>query len=202
MLKRIHSGFSLIELIVGLAILGLLMALGMPQYATFISNSRLRATAEGITNGLNLARAEAVKRNGRVELVFTDDEPIEGLVNTVAASTTGPNWVVRAWVPATNSYDFVEGKLGAEGSGKTGVTGVTVTPVTAGIFDGTVTFTGFGALNSAQQISFQVTYPSAGACDTIATQGPLRCLTVNVTPGGQIRICDPKITDTKDTRAC
>ncbi len=202
MLKRSHRGFSLVEMLIGLAILGLLMALGLPQYATFISNARLRATAEGITNGLNLARAEAVKRNTRVELVFTDDEPLEALVNTVVASTTGINWVVRAWVPATNSYDFIEGKLDAEGSGKTGASGVTVTTVTAGVYDGTVTFTGFGALNSAQLISFQVTYPAAGACDTVATQGPLRCLNVNVSPGGQIRICDPKVIDAKDTRAC
>lgn len=202
MLNRIHSGFSLVELIVGMAILAMLMALGLPQYATFISNARLRTTAEGINNGLNLARAEAVKRNSRVELVFTDDEPIAPLVNAMTASTTGSNWVVRAWIPATNSYDFVEGKLGAEGSGKTGIPGVTVTPVTAGIFDGTVAFTGFGSLSSAQSISFQVTYPTAGACDTVATQGPLRCLNVNVSPGGQIRICDPKITATGDTRAC
>lgn len=205
MLNRIHSGFSLVELIVGMAILAMLMALGLPQYATFISNARLRTTAEGINNGLNLARAEAVKRNSRVELVFTDDDPIEPLVNTVTASTTGSNWVVRAWVPATNSYDFIEGKSGAEGSGKsdvTGVAGVTVTPVTLGVFDGTIAFTGFGALNSAQAISFQVTYPTAGACDTVATQGPMRCLNVNVSPGGQIRICDPKITAAKDTRAC
>jgi type IV fimbrial biogenesis protein FimT len=202
MLNRIHNGFSLIELIVGLAIIGLLMALGLPQYATFISNARLRANAEGITNGLNLARAEAVKRNSRVELVFTDDDPVEQLVNTVTPLVGGPNWVVRAWVPSTNSYDFVEGKLGAEGSGKTGDPGVVVTTVTSGVFGGTVTFTGFGALNSAQPIAFQVTYPTGGACDTTATPGPLRCLNVNVTPGGQIRICDPKVTDTKDTRAC
>ncbi len=202
MLNRTHKGFSLIELIVGMAILAMLMALGIPQYATFLSNARLRTTAEGINNGLNLARAEAVKRNSRVELVFTDDEPIAPLVNAMTASTTGANWVVRAWIPSTNSYDFVEGKLGAEGSGKTGTPGVTVTAVTAGIFDGTVAFTGFGAMNSAQSISFQVTYPSAGACDTVGTQGPMRCLNVNVSPGGQIRICDPKITAAGDTRAC
>ncbi len=202
MSMRPQSGFSLVELIVGMAILALLVSLGIPQYSTFIANARLRTTAEGITNGLNIARAEAVKRNSRVELVFTNDEPIEPLANTIAASTTGPNWMVRAWVPATNSYDFIEGKLGAEGSGKTGVPGVTVNTVTAGIYDGTVTFTGFGALNSAQPLTFQVTYPTAGACDTVATQGPLRCLNVTVSPGGQIRICDPKITAAKDTRAC
>lgn len=202
MLNRIHSGFSLIELIVGLAILGLLVALGVPQYSSFLANARLRATAEGITNGLNLARAEAVKRNGRVELLFTDDEPIEPLVNTVVPVVNAANWVVRAWVPTTSSYDFVEGKLGAEGSGKADTPGVTVTTTTPGIYDGTVTFTGFGALASGQPLSFIVTYPAGGACDTVATPGPMRCLNVNVTPGGQIRICDPKITAAKDTRAC
>ncbi len=200
MLKRTHTGFSLIELIVGLAILGLLMALGVPQYATFISNSRLRATAEGVANGLNLARAEAVKRNARVELAFTDDEPLEALVNAMTASTSGANWVVREWVPSTNSYNFVEGKSGAEGGGRSDGLGVLITPVTGGAYDGTTTFTGFGALNTAQSISFQVTYPSAGLC--AAAGGPLRCLNVNVSPGGQIRICDPNVVAANDTRAC
>lgn len=201
MLNRIHSGFSLIELIVGLAILASLMALGLPQYATFIANSRLRATAEGITNGLNLARAEAVKRNARVELVLTDEEPLEGLVNALPASTSGFNWVVREWVPATGAYNFIEGKVGAEGSGKSQGTGVVIASSSAdATYDGRIIFTGFGAMAIGQPISFQVTYPAAGAC--AAANGPLRCLNVNVSPGGQIRICDPKITDTKDTRAC
>ncbi|MGV3629520.1 MAG: pilus assembly FimT family protein [Betaproteobacteria bacterium] len=201
MLNRIHSGFSLIELIVGLAILASLMALGLPQYATFIANSRLRATAEGITNGLNLARAEAVKRNARVELVLTDEEPLESLVNALPASTSGFNWVVREWVPATGAYNFIEGKVGAEGSGKSQGTGVVIASSSAdATYDGRIIFTGFGAMAIGQPISFQVTYPVAGAC--AAANGPLRCLNVNVSPGGQIRICDPKITDTKDTRAC
>jgi type IV fimbrial biogenesis protein FimT len=165
MLNRIHSGFSLIELIVGLAILASLMALGLPQYATFIANSRLRATAEGITNGLNLARAEAVKRNARVELVLTDEEPIEGLVNALPASTSGFNWVVREWVPATGAYNFIEGKVGAEGSGKSQGTGVVIASSSAdATYDGRIIFTGFGAMAIGQPISFQVTYPAAGAC--------------------------------------
>lgn len=201
MLNRIHSGFSLIELIVGLAILASLMALGLPQYATFIANSRLRATAEGITNGLNLARAEAVKRNARVELVLTDEEPLESLVNALPASTSGFNWVVREWIPATGSYNFIEGKVGAEGSGKSQGTGVVIASSSAdATYDGRIIFTGFGAMAIGQPISFQVTYPAAGAC--AAANGPLRCLNVNVSPGGQIRICDPKITAANDTRAC
>lgn len=201
MLNRAHGGFSLIELIVGLAILGFLMALGVPQYATFLANSRLRATAEGVSNGLNLARAEAVKRNARVELVLTDEEPIPALVNALPPSTSGFNWVVREWVPATGSYNFIEGKVGAEGSGKTEGSGVVIASSSADAgYDGRIVFTGFGAMATAQTVSFNFTYPAAGLC--AAANGPLRCLNINVSPGGQIRICDPKVTDAKDTRAC
>jgi len=200
MLSRPHSGFSLIELIVGMAIFALLMALGVPQYATFTANARIRATSEGVTSGLNLARAEAVKRNARVEMVLTDDLPVEALVNAITPSTSGTNWMVREWVPSTNSFNFIEGKAGAEGSGREESGVIVASSSTDATYDGRITFTGFGAMAIGQPVSFQFTYPAAGTC--AAASGPLRCLNINVSPGGQIRVCDPKVTDTKDTRAC
>jgi len=197
---RTQSGYSLIELIVGLAILALLISLGIPEYSKFIANARIRSTTEGIANGLNLARAEAVKRNARVEMVLTDDLPIEAQVNIVTPSTSGMNWMVREWVPATNSFNFIEGKLGAEGSGREEASVTVASSSTDATYDGRVVFNGFGAMTIGQPVSFQFTYPAAGAC--AAASGPLRCLNINVTPGGQIRVCDPKVTDTKDTRAC
>lgn len=200
MLSRRHKGFSLVELIVGLAVLALLIALGVPQYAAFTANARIRATTEGVTAGLNLARAEAVKRNARVEMVLTDDPPVEGLVNSLTPSTSGTNWMVREWVPSSNSYNFIEGKAGAEGSGRDESGVIVTSSSTDASYDGRVTFTGFGAMAIGQPVTFQFTYPAAGAC--AAASGPLRCLNINVSPGGQIRVCDPKVTDTKDTRAC
>ncbi len=200
MLSRRQNGFSLVELIVGLAVLALLIALGVPQYAAFTANARIRATTEGVTAGLNLARAEAVKRNARVEMVLTDDPPVEGLVNSLTPSTSGTNWMVREWVPSTNSYNFIEGKAGAEGSGRDESGVIVTSSSTDASYDGRVTFTGFGAMAIGQPVTFQFTYPAAGAC--AAASGPLRCLNINVSPGGQIRVCDPKVTDTKDTRAC
>jgi type IV fimbrial biogenesis protein FimT len=200
MLSRRHNGFSLVELIVGLAVLALLMALGVPQYAAFTANARIRATSEGVTSGLNLARAEAVKRNARVEMVLTDDPPVEGLVNSLTPSTSGTNWMVREWVPSSNSYNFIEGKAGAEGSGREESGVIVASSSTDASYDGRVTFTGFGAMTIGQPVTFQFTYPAAGAC--AAASGPLRCLNINVSPGGQIRVCDPNVVDTKDTRAC
>lgn len=199
------TGFSLIEMLVGLVILALLLTFGMPQYAIFLANAKLRATTDNLVSGLQTARAEAVKRNARVELLLTDDDPIPIMVNAASASTSGINWMVREYVPATDTHNFIEGRLGMEGSGQVDATPVTITSnSTDASYDGRISFNGFGALSTAQTITFQITNPSGGACDTVAVRGPMRCLNVNVSPGGQIRVCDPKIpvTDTKDTRVC
>lgn len=197
MLIHRQSGVSLVELIIGIAILGLLMALGIPEYATFLNNSRVRTTADTLVSGLNLARAEAVKRNRRVEFVQTDEEPRDILVDALDPTPTGKNWVVREFV-STGNYRFIEGKAGAEGSGKSDDTPVIVTSSLAA--GDVVTFTGFGALSTAQTITFNVTNPTGGTC--VSAGGPIRCLRVLVSPGGQIRICDPNVTAAKDTRAC
>ncbi|WP_287655570.1 GspH/FimT family pseudopilin, partial [Accumulibacter sp.] len=69
-------GFSLVELLVGMAILGVLLAIAMPAFSNWLRNARVRTAAESVQNGLQLARAEAVRRNTsvRFQLVTTLDE--------------------------------------------------------------------------------------------------------------------------------
>ena len=59
-------GFTLIELMVALAIVALLLLLGMPSFTTFVRNSEIRSTAESLVNGLRAASAEAANRNKKV----------------------------------------------------------------------------------------------------------------------------------------
>ena len=59
-------GFTLIELMVALAIAALLLLLGMPSFTTFLRNSEIRSTAESLVNGLRAASAEAARQNKRV----------------------------------------------------------------------------------------------------------------------------------------
>ncbi len=216
MLIRRQQGVSLIEVIIGVALLAMLMGLGVPQYATFLANARLKAATDTLVSGLSLARAEAVKRNARVEMVLTDEEPIEALVNALPASTSGVNWVVREWVPRTNSYNYIEGKSGAEGSGKQDLTATTmrvqIASAGTGFYDGMIMFNGFGGVgservvNSVQTVTYQITNPSGGLCAAAGGGGgPMRCLTVRVSAGGQIRTCDPAVNPVispTDTRAC
>jgi type IV fimbrial biogenesis protein FimT len=62
LLRRKRAGFTLIELVVVVAIIGILASLAFPSYSQMIQNAKIKAAAESIQNGLQLARAEAVKR--------------------------------------------------------------------------------------------------------------------------------------------
>jgi type IV fimbrial biogenesis protein FimT len=203
MLKRLQTGVSLIEVMIGLAILAMLMAFGIPQYGSFLANARLKAATDALSSGLSLARAEAVKRNAPVEMVLTSSDPEPGLVNGLTLTAGGPgtvtNWVVRNRDQTSGLYEFIEGKLAAEGSGKD------TASVQISASSSTAIFTGFGGLTTGNTITYDITNPAGGACDTFAgARGPMRCLRITVSPGGQIRTCDPAVNpaDLADTRRC
>jgi type IV fimbrial biogenesis protein FimT len=160
-----------------------------------LQNQKLRAKAEAYLNGLQSARIEAVRQNAQVEFVLTDDDPISPLVNAITPIATGRNFVVRSLDPATGLYAFVEGRS-AEGSGTSEGDSELVSTTSS---DSTVTFNGFGTTTLAAAVTIQVKNPSGGAC---APTGPMRCLNVVVSPGGQVKMCDPAVSATGDTRKC
>lgn len=62
-----HSrGFTLVELMVTVAVIGILALVAVPSMTSMISNSRLRGQTEEVTASLQLARSEAVRRNQRI----------------------------------------------------------------------------------------------------------------------------------------
>jgi type IV fimbrial biogenesis protein FimT len=63
-------GFTLIELMIGLAIVGILVFVGLPEFSIMMANIQIRAAAEAMTNGMQTARGEAVQRNGSVQFVL------------------------------------------------------------------------------------------------------------------------------------
>lgn len=63
MLKA-SPGFSLVELLIALAVLVALPVLAAPSVSEIRAHSRIRNTAENLANALRLARVVALKQNG------------------------------------------------------------------------------------------------------------------------------------------
>lgn len=67
-------GFSLVELVVVLAVVGVLSALAAPTFAAVVRNSRITASTNDLLATLHLARSEAVKRGRRVTVCTSRDQ--------------------------------------------------------------------------------------------------------------------------------
>src|SRR4030065_326257 len=63
---RQGHGFTLIELVVAMAVAAILVTVAIPNMRTFIQNGRLNTQANDLIGDLNLARSEAIKRRSGV----------------------------------------------------------------------------------------------------------------------------------------
>lgn len=118
-----QRGFNLLELMVGITVLGVLLGMGVPSFAEMIRNNRLAQQSNEFVVALNYARSEALKRGLRVSacaangnvcsgandwntglLVFMDDSGNPGELD-------GTDVLLQSWPPATG--DFVAGGGGS-----------------------------------------------------------------------------------------
>ena len=76
-MKRAQPGFTLLELMVVVAIAGVLMAVAIPSMGDFIRNSRITAAANDVMAGLHFTRSEAIKRRLPVTLC-TSTSAVDG----------------------------------------------------------------------------------------------------------------------------
>lgn len=70
---RQPGGFTVVELMVVVAIAAVLVAVGVPSWLAFAEKLQLSAASDAFVAGLHLARSEAVKRNDRVALCKSAD---------------------------------------------------------------------------------------------------------------------------------
>jgi len=71
--KSAQGGFTLIELMVTLAIMAILMTLAMPQYNQFMADQRVRVAISDIQSDLLFARADAVNNQRRIVVKAVND---------------------------------------------------------------------------------------------------------------------------------
>lgn len=82
------EGFTLIEAMIVLVILGVLAGLAAPSMREFMAAQRLKTPASDLYADLALARSEAIKRNTAVELVPNATDWAQGWVVRPQSTTT------------------------------------------------------------------------------------------------------------------
>lgn len=107
-----HSGFTLIELMVTVAVLALLMTIAAPSFRDILESQRMRAAAFDLMADLTLARNEALKRGAipaPVTLSPASAGWVEGWTMTVGTETLSKRNQIGAGVtvtgPATLTFD-------------------------------------------------------------------------------------------------
>ena len=71
MIKSLKSsGFTILELMITIAVVGVLAAVALPSFNYTIQNNRVKTAASDAHMSLLLARSEAIKRNNNVKVSF------------------------------------------------------------------------------------------------------------------------------------
>ena len=200
MQQRRHArGLSLVELMVVLTLIAILGVLATPSMAEWMKNQRIRGTAETLLTGVQTARAEAIRRNRPTSFWL-----VSNLTDGCALSNTSGTWVVSVYSPAgacattpsATAAPLLVSSHAAQGD----------QDVIAVDADGTaaseVRFDGYGRILGSTPIArIDVRDPADASKSTPGTHS-YRSLRLLIQGTGAIRLCDPRITTTGDTRAC
>lgn len=65
---KYSRGFTLVELMIGLAVLAVVAAFAVPSFSSLLDRNRLTSTTNHLLGFLNGARVEAIKRNAIVRI--------------------------------------------------------------------------------------------------------------------------------------
>jgi type IV fimbrial biogenesis protein FimT len=155
-------GFTLVELMVTLTVLGILLSLAAPSFTTLVANNRIATETNELIGALSLARAEAIRRAQPVTVRSSDsNDYAKGWSVFPDADASG------SAASATDATDGLPLRVTAAFSGSTSIARVTRSAAPAPFtYSATsasdrmyVTFTSRGAINTTASAFFRVCDP-------------------------------------------
>jgi prepilin-type N-terminal cleavage/methylation domain-containing protein len=191
MLRNRQSGFTIIELMITLAVFVILMALAVPSFRDLLDKSRLRGATDDIVGLLNLARASAIKLQRNVSVTINASGWCAGAQSAVdpTPGTAVASGATAACDCTLASSDPAACYLGPTTSGKYAVvaqgdhSGVTISGVDTKIrYTSGLTFNSkFGALDLSNL--------PTGSIVTVTSPLQKYSTQISVSPLGQVDAC-------------
>lgn len=90
---RKESGFSLLELLITLVILGIMLAMGLPAMSQMIQSSSVRKVTNDLVRDFNVARSESSDLNQNITLCRRS-----GSTKNCVGSTSRIGWEQNGWL--------------------------------------------------------------------------------------------------------
>jgi type IV fimbrial biogenesis protein FimT len=140
-MTRSSRGFSLLELMIAITLLGILLGIAIPTFREITRNNSVTGAQNDLVTALNLARSEALRRNRRVTVCSsTDGETCgdesswnEGWIaftdRTTPGTVDGDDEVLQIWQPRNANLVFTT----EDGFVQYAATGMSAAPLTVGI---------------------------------------------------------------------
>lgn len=116
---KLSKGFTLIELMIVIAIASILMTLAVPSFSLMINNSKVTSATNEFIGSLNLARSEALKRSNNVSLCMSGNTAYSACLSPVPTGTsyTEKGWIVFSDCNANGVIDTAAAAAGCADGG-------------------------------------------------------------------------------------
>ena len=103
--RRFCAGFTIIEMMIMLSLVLVVLSFGIPSLASFIKNSRVTTYTTVLSNDINLAHSEAVKRNQTTVLCRSANADTTKPSCGGIANTWTSGWLVFVDIDGNYTYD-------------------------------------------------------------------------------------------------
>ncbi|WP_188093648.1 GspH/FimT family pseudopilin [Marinobacter salinexigens] len=104
-----NRGFTLIELMVVIALIAIIAGFAVPQMGRLIENNRVVSTTNSVVGMLNYSRSEAIRRGALVKVTAS--------ANTLTSTLSGDGTVLRVMEPAEGGTTISNGTLDFRANG-------------------------------------------------------------------------------------